>query len=201
MDRSEAERALLIIREVIQNTRDDLTAHNWGLIWIVHSFTNSIGSAFGALIDQRALPVYWYLLPLGILAAVNLVVVRLLMVRDQGVRSYVEWQVHGIWTTFVVFSLAAVAVLELAGAKPTLYGPVFAMGCGVSFALMGVVFHKRFFAIAVMFMAVMLVAAAWQPIQWYVIGAAWFVAMFVPGVIMHREKLRRQKHDGQTRIV
>ena len=201
MDRNEAERALSIIREVIQNTRDDLTAHNWGLIWIVHAFTNSTGSAFGALIDTKGLPVTWYLLPLGILAAVNLIVVRLLMVRDLGVRSFVEWQLHGIWITFIIFSLAAVLVLHLAGAKPTLYGPVFAMGCGMSFALMGVVFNKQFFAVAVLFMVVMLVAAAWQPIQWYVIGAAWFVAMFIPGVIMHREKLRRQKHGDQTRIV
>ncbi|MBI1903490.1 MAG: hypothetical protein HYS13_20495 [Planctomycetia bacterium] len=71
-------------------------------------------------------------------------------------------------------------MLHLAGAKPTLYGPVFAMGCGASFALMGVVFNKQFFGAAVLFMVVMLVAAAWQPIQWYVIGTAWFVACSSP---------------------
>ncbi len=36
------------------------------------------------LVDAKGLPVYWYLLPLGILAAANLIIVRLLATRDLG---------------------------------------------------------------------------------------------------------------------
>ena len=41
MDKDQAERALAIIRGVIDNTRDDLIARNWGVIWMTHSFINS----------------------------------------------------------------------------------------------------------------------------------------------------------------
>src|SRR5438552_19041947 len=40
VDRDQAEKTLRIIRDVIQSTHEDLVAHNWGLIWIVHSVTN-----------------------------------------------------------------------------------------------------------------------------------------------------------------
>lgn len=201
MDRHEAERALGIIRQVIQHTRDDLTDRNWGLIWIVHAFTNFVGAACGTFVDERQLPAIWYLLPLSILAAVNLLIVRLLVVRDKGVRSFVEWQLHGIWVTFIAFTVAVVPVLHLADAKPTLFGPLFAMGSGFGFAMNGVIFNRKFFYSAALFMAAMLAAAAWPAVQWWIIGACWWVALIVPGVSFHREKMRRRKDVDSTRIL
>jgi hypothetical protein len=200
VDREAAEKALGIIRQVIQNTRDDLVAHNWGLIWIVHSFTNLAGTACGTLIDRRELAVGWYLLPLGILAVVNIGIVQLLVERDRGVRSFVEWQVHGIWVTFIIFTIVGLAVLHLGGARPTLFGPLFAMTSGIGFAMMGVVFYRRFLIHAAIFLAVMPVAARWPEAQWWLIGAAWWCAMFFPGVSMFRERRARQATAG-TRIL
>ena len=48
MDKDEAEKTLRIIRAVIQSTHEDLVAHNWGLIWIVHSLTNAAAFAAAA---------------------------------------------------------------------------------------------------------------------------------------------------------
>jgi hypothetical protein len=201
VDREAAERALGIIRQVIQNTRDDLVAHNWGLIWIVHAFTNLAGTACGTLIDRRGLAVWWYLVPLGVLAVVNVVIVQLLVERDRGVRSYVEWQLHGIWVTFIIFTIVGVAVLHLAGAEPTLFGPLFAMTSGIGFAMMGVVFYRRFLIYAALFLALMPLAA-WMPsIQWWLIGAAWWCAMFIPGVAMFRERRARLRQSEGARIL
>lgn len=201
MDRLEAEKALGIIRQVIHNTRDDLIAHNWGLIWIIHSFTNFAGTACGTLIDRHKLPVYWYLVPLGVLAVVNIAVVQLLVARDRGVRSFVEWQIHGIWVTFIVFTVAAVPVLYWAGVQPTLFGPVFALTSGIGFAMMGVVFYRKFLACAALFLAVALAAVLWPEVQWWLIGLAWWSSMLIPGVAMFRERRRRQQVGGETRIL
>jgi hypothetical protein len=201
VDRVEAEKALGIIRQVIQNTRDDLIAHNWGLIWMIHSFTNFVGTACGTLIDRRGLPVYWYLVPLGVLAVVNIAIVQLLVTRDRGVRSFVEWQIHGIWVNFIIFTIAAVGVLYLGGARPTLFGPLFAMTSGIGFAMMGVVFYRKFLGFAALFLLLMPVAAQWPEVQWWLIGAAWWAAMFIPGLAMFRERKRRLAEGGDTRIL
>jgi hypothetical protein len=201
VDRREAEKALGIIRQVIQNTRDDLVAHNWGLIWIVHSFTDFAGTACGTLIDGHKLPVYWYLVPLGLLSVVNLTIVQLLVTRDRGVRSFVEWQIHGIWGTFMVFTIAAVAMLHIAGVQPTLFGPIFALTSGIGFSLMGVVFYRSFLGIAALFLVLTLVAAAAPQWQWWLIGLAWWLAMIIPGVLMFRERRRRMHVGGESQIL
>src|SRR5581483_11054889 len=123
VDRQEAERALEIIRRVVENTRDDLVARNWGLVWIVHAFTNAAAfAAVGLLVESRGMTVLWYLVPLAAVAAVDLVIMLLLTERDRGVKSFVELQLHGIWVTFIVFSAGAAVVLQLAG-PPTAARP------------------------------------------------------------------------------
>jgi hypothetical protein len=44
-------------------------------------------------------------------------------------------------------------------------------------------------------------AAALPAVQWWLIGAAWWLAMFIPGLTAHRERLRRQQNGQQTRIL
>lgn len=204
MDKQQAEQALSIIRGVIENTREDLVAHNWGLIWMVHAFTN--GAAFasiGLFAERLDRPIFWYLVPLAVVAAVDLAIVAALVDRDRGVRSFIEWQLHGIWTTFIVFSLAVAAILQLSGASPTLFGPLIAATSGIGFAMMGVVFSSRFLALAAAFLLVALVTPlpAVAAFQWYVIAAAWWVASFVPGVIMFRERKRRMRDERRTQIL
>jgi hypothetical protein len=202
VDKDQAEKTLRIIRDVIQRTHEDLVAHNWGLIWIVHSVTN--GAAFatiGVWAEAGELTLFWYLVPLAVVAAVNLLVIAFLMEKASGVRSFVEWQVNGIWTTFILFSLAGAAVLYLAN-QPKLFCPLMALNSGFGFAMMGVVFYRRFFYVAAIYLAAA-VACPWVgPVrQWYLLAALWWLAMFVPGVVLHREKLRRLADDRHPKIL
>src|SRR5947209_3156871 len=83
MNREEAERALGIIRKVIQNTREDLVAHNWGPIWMIHAFCNLAACLAGGYVESQGLGLFWYLVPLGLNAAVNILIVALLLKRYQ----------------------------------------------------------------------------------------------------------------------
>ena len=82
MNRDEAERALSVIRKVIQNTRDDLVEHNWGLIWMIHAFTNLAACLAGWYLDGQGVPVLWYLVPFAVVGAVDIVIVQFLVKRD-----------------------------------------------------------------------------------------------------------------------
>ena len=96
----EAERALSVIRQVIQNTREDLVAHNWGRVWMVQAFSNLAACLAGGTSRAGGRSS-------GICShcrGPRPVIVQLLRSRDQGVRSYVEWQIHGIWSSFIVFT-------------------------------------------------------------------------------------------------
>jgi hypothetical protein len=203
LNREEAEKALGIIRKVIQNTREDLVAHNWGQIWMIHAFTNAAGCLAGWYAESRGLSLFWYLLPLAVVALVDILIVLALVKRDQGVRSYVEWQIHGIWVTFIVFTLAGAAVLQISGASPRLFGPLFALTSGIGFAMMGVVFSRQFPS-AVAFLLVTLVSPCleeWPGLQWGLIGAAWWGAMFFPGLSMYREQRRRTRDEAAAQIL
>jgi hypothetical protein len=196
VNREEAERALTVIRKVIQNTRDDLVAHNWGLIWMVHAFTNLAACLAGWYLETQNCPALWYLGPFAVAGVVDIVVVQLLRQRDQGVRSYVEWQLHGIWCSFVVFTGAGALVLQVSGADPKLFGSVFALTSGFSFAMMGVVFSRQW-VFALLFLAVAAIAPLLPGAQWGLIGMTWWGAMFIPGLSMQLEK-RRRAQDGTT---
>ena len=201
VDREQAEKSLAIIRDVIENTRDDLIERNWGMIWIVHSFINFVVAVGGTWIDRNELSVFWYLVPLLAVTVLDIVTVLIFMSREQGVRSYVEWQLWGIWIAFLIFTVLAVFALHWTGTRPSLFGPIFAMNCGIAFAMMGVVFYRQFFFVGAMFAAVTLIVAAYPQYQWWVIGFAWWLAMFVPGVGAYRELKRRQNSGEQTRIL
>ena len=51
LKKDKAEKALAIIRDVIKNTRDDLVAHNWNVIWMIYAFVIFSGAATGTVID------------------------------------------------------------------------------------------------------------------------------------------------------
>src|SRR5260370_2391630 len=95
-----------------------------------------------------------YLAPSRLAGAVSLVFVALLVKRDQGVRSYVELQMHGIWWSFVLFTGTGALAMHLSGTSPRLFGALFALLTGFSFAMMGVVFSRQWlFALLLLFVA------------------------------------------------
>lgn len=204
MDRDQAEKALNIIRGVIENTKEDLVEHNWGKIWLLHSISNSIAFAsIGWAIEPRGLPIIWYLVPLAIAAVVNMTIILLCGDRDRGTRSYVEWQIHGIWGSFIVVTLVGAVVIYLTDSPPRLFGPLIALTSSYGFAMMGFVFYGRFVALAVVFLLLAIASAtnAFHHYQWYLLALGWGLAMFVPGLILYLERHRRAKSGRQARIL
>src|SRR5947209_19936818 len=165
-----------------------------------HSFGNLAACLAGWYVESRGLSIVWYLIPLAIAGAFNLVIVLLLGERDRGVRSYVEWQIHGIWITFIVFTAGFALVMHVAKVDPKVFGSVFAMTSGIGFAMMGVVFARQW-VFAFLFLAVMLAGPYLPGAQWGLIGLLWWAAMFLPGLSMHREKRRRAHDAATTRIL
>jgi hypothetical protein len=200
MNRAEADRALGIIRTVIQNTREDLVAHNWGLIWIIHSFINLAACVAGWIIESQDGTLFWYLVPLAVTAVLNISVVLVLVTRDRGVRSHVEWQIHGIWITFIIFTLAGAGALQLSGASPKLFGSIFAMTSGIGFAMMAVVFARQL-PYAIVMLVLTLVGPLMPGWQWLFIGVTWWCALFFTGLGMHRENQRRLQDGSGTKLL
>jgi hypothetical protein len=151
-------------------------------------------------VEREQRPILAYLVPLSIVAVVNLVIIAALIDRDRGVRSFVERQIHGIWMSFTVFGAVGVLVIELGDLPPASYGPILALTSGFAFAVMGVVFSVRFLATAVAFVVLALVSPAFVEVQWYLVATLWWVALMVPGITLHREKRRRRADDGRTEI-
>ena len=90
---------------------------------MIHAFTNLAAflTPLGLAIEPRGLPIYWYLVPLPPSSpAWTWPSSSCLVRRQDGVRSFVEWQLHGIWTTFIVFSALAAVLLYVAPASPRL---------------------------------------------------------------------------------
>ena len=67
--------------------------------------------------------------------------------------------------------------------------------------MMGIVFYRRFLVVAGLFLGVTLAAASLPDLQWWLIGAAWWLAMFIPGVDALRELGQRQQDEHQTDIL
>jgi hypothetical protein len=153
------------------------------------------------MIDRQELPVPWYLIPLSVVALIDILLVLFLTERDRGVRSFVEWQLWGIWVVFIVFILAGTAVLQLSGASSLLFCPLFAMTSGLSVAMMGIVFYRRFLIYAAMFVVVMVFATMVPSVQWWLVGVAWWCTMFIPGLSMYRERKGRQQESDDARIL
>lgn len=201
MDRDQAEKALSIIRGVIEHTRDDLVARNWGQIWMVLAFVNFAGAAGGIWLERRESAVLWYALAVGVGGLLNIVVVVLLVKRDQGVRSYVEWQLWAIWIAFVVFTLLALGVLHLTDTSPRIFGSVFAMNGGLAFTMMGIVFYRSFLWAGALFGVAAILTAMFREAQWLILGGAWWLATFIPGWLAFREQKKRERDVQRTQIL
>jgi hypothetical protein len=200
MQREQADRALEIIRGVIQNTREDLVEHNWGVIWMIHAFLNLAACLCGWYIQTQKLIVLWYLVPFAVAGGLNMVLVMFLVKKDQGVKSYVEWQIHGVWTTFALFTLAGALAIYSSGAPPDIFGWMFSMTSGIGFAMMGVFFSRQLpYAGALLVLTV--IGPFLGPWLWVSMGVVWWCGLFITGLGMHRERARRRASGQQSAIL
>ncbi|MFT3924124.1 MAG: hypothetical protein QM778_16430 [Myxococcales bacterium] len=202
MDQTEADRALAIIRQVVDHTRDDLVAQNWGLLWIIHAFTNF--TAFlvnGFWVEPGGFPARFYLLPLGVSAFVNVVAILLLLPRDRGARSFVEAQMNGIWLSFIGVTALAALAIDTAGLPPSAFFFVITSGSATGFAAMGVVFQRRYFAATAAFCIVLLLGGPLAAQRWTALGAVWWSVLFGVGLSMHRARAARRQSPEIARIL
>jgi len=200
LDQDQAEEALSLIRKVVDETRDDLVAQNWGLLWMLHAFVNLTAFVVvGVVVVPRDLPVWWQLVPMAAAGAIDGVLVLLLADRDRGIRSFVEAQMHGVWTTFIVATGLANLALHFGGADPDLFVLVVTLTSGIGFATMGVLFHARFFGVAAVFALALLTSPLLgAAVSWVVLGAVWGLTLFSSGLLMHRARSRR---TGTARLL
>ncbi len=198
VDERRAEEALSLIRRVVEQTRDDLVEQNWGLLWMIHAVVNFVGFAsVGLVMVPRGGSVVWQLGPLAAAGFVDGVLVLLLARRDRGIRSFIEMQMHGVWTTFIVANLIANLALAQWGLDPAFTDAAFlvvmTLTTAIGFASMGVLFTPRFYGVAAVFAALLFVhPAVGVGLGWVLLGAVWFVSLFASGWLMHRAGLRRQ---------
>ncbi len=202
MDRREAERALAIIRGVVEHTRDDLVAQNWGALWMIHAFTNLAAFvADGLFVEPRGLAARWFLAPLAVAAAVNLLAMLALLPRDRGARSFVELQMNGIWLSFIGLTALGAFGIDLAGLPPGAFFVVIAAGSATGFATMGFLFHKRFFVATAAFAVVMVLGGPLGGARYLALGAVWWATLFVLGLGMHRARRARGAEPAAARIL
>jgi hypothetical protein len=204
MNREEANEALQLIRRVVTQARDDSALQNWGVIWILHAFTNG-GGFLGThvLYQQGHRTPGPYLLLWAAIVPLNLVAIFWLQRKEAaGVRSFIERQVWSIWTTCMGGMVLVALVNWLLGLE-VLFMP--AVGCiliSVSFSVMGALMGRAWYAAAVVYALAALVLARLPQQGFAALAALWFLTQLTGGLLLHRARRKRLAVGGvQARLV
>jgi hypothetical protein len=194
MNRDQALEALELLRRVVREARDDTVLQNWGLIWMVHAFTNATGFiATGWLLEHgvRTPPVF--VLLWSAVTGTNLATVALLRRRRAGARSFVETQLWAIWTAFVLAVSVCAFVNYFMGLDTLFLGPVIAVLAAVAYASMGSLMGAQWYGVGALYLVTALVMTLQPRFQFYVLGAVWGPTMFTIGWLLHRARRRREQ--------
>lgn len=204
MNREEAAEALQLIRRVVTQARDDSALQNWGLVWILHAFTNG-GGFLGThwLFLQGYRQPGPYALLWGAIIPLNLISIFWLQRRETaGVRSFIERQVWSIWSTCMA-GLVLVGLVNWMVGLELLFTP--AVGCvliAMAFSMMGALMGRGWYAAAAVY-ALAALGLARMP-QWGFagLGALWFVTQLLGGALLLRARRRRMAAGSpQARLV
>jgi hypothetical protein len=204
MNREEAAEALQLIRRVVTQARDDSALQNWGLIWILHAFTNGggfLGTHWLYLQGHRG-PGPYALLWGGIIP-LNLISIFFLQRREAaGVRSFIERQVWSIWTTCMA-GLMLVALANWVMGLEVLFAP--AAGCvliAMAFSVMGALMGRGWYVAAAVYALAALAVARVPEVGFAVLGGLWFVTQLTGGLLLLRARRRRLAAGSpQARLV
>jgi len=191
VDREEAQRALAVLRRVVDQAKDDTALQNWGLIWLVQGFLNGAGfiGTHVLLANGYERPLPFVLLWSAIIGAD--LVCRLLLRRGRaGVRSFVESQLWAIWVSFIG-AVSLVAVLNHAmGLRTFFLGPVIGALMAMSFAIMASQVGWRWLGVSAMFAVTSIVMALLPDAQFVILGVVWGVAQSGTGLLLDRARRR-----------
>ena len=202
MDRAEAVEALELLRRVVGQARDDTTLQNWGVIWMVHAFTNAFGFVATNVLLWRGHEAWWRFASLWtVILAVNVGSIFLLKAHRAGTWTFFEKMIWLIWLTFVGSVALTGVVNVLGGFRVLQLGPMIAVLAAGAFALMGGLMGRRWFVGSALFTATALAMALWPTWQFVVLGLVWGFTQLVAGVVLHRERKRRLAAGAPARLV
>lgn len=202
MDRKEAVEALELLRRVVGQARDDTTLQNWGVIWMVHAFTNGTGFILTNVLVWRGYESPWPYAGLWmIILAVNLSGIFVLKAQPAGAWTFFESMIWLIWMTFIGAVMLTGVVNHLAGYRVMQLGPIIAVLSASAFSMMGGMMGKRWFIGAGLFAAVALGMAAFPHVQFVLLGVTWGVVQLVAGIVLHRERRHRLAAGASARLV
>jgi hypothetical protein len=204
MNREEATQALELLRRVVSQARDDTALQNWGVIWMLHAFTNGGGFAVTDwLWAQGHRGPGPYALLWTVLVGFNFASIFYLK-RGQtaGVRSFIERQIWSIWSTFIG-AMVLVALLNYLLGLDRLFMP--AVACvlfATAFSMMGALMGRIWYAVAVCFALAALGMTRVQEHVFTLLGALWFLAQFGGGLGLHLARRKRLAAGGsEARLV
>ncbi|KFE62440.1 hypothetical protein [Hyalangium minutum] len=204
MNREEAAEALQLLRRVVTQARDDTALQNWGVIWILHAFTNGGGFLGTHLLFQQGYRTPGpFILLWALVIPLNLVTIFWLQRKEAaGVRSFIERQVWSIWTT-CMGGMVLVALANWMMGLDLLFMP--SVGCiliAMSFSVMGALMGRAWYAAAVIYALAALGLARMPEVGFGVLGGMWFITQLTGGLLLHRARRKRLATGGvQARLV
>ncbi|MDY7230066.1 hypothetical protein [Hyalangium rubrum] len=204
MNREEAAEALQLIRRVVSQARDDTALQNWGVIWMIHAFTNGGGFlATHALYAQGYRSPGPYALLWSAIVPLNLISIFWLRRREAaGVRTFIERQVWSIWTTCMAAHVLVALCNWLLGLEVLFMPSVACVLIAMAFSVMGAIMGRAWYAAAAVFVLSALVLARVPHLGFAVLGALWFVTQFIGGLLLHRARRKRLAAGGaEVRLV
>jgi hypothetical protein len=192
MDREEATRALELLRTVVSQARDDTALQNWGVIWIVHAFTNGLAFSSTQWLLWRGEARRWPFVALwSAVIVVNIGLIFALKARRTGAKTFIENQIWSIWLSFIGATMLLAVVNDLMGLKLLALGPVISILSAFGFSMMGAIMGRRWYLGTLIFGAASLAMAWWPRAQYLMLGAVWCAAQLIGGVWLELDKRRR----------
>ena len=202
MDRTQAVEALELLRRVVGQARDDTTLQNWGLIWMLHGFTNGLGFVGTNILMWRGYHSPWpYVMLWAVILPVNMAAIFLLKSRQAGAWTFFESMIWLIWMTFIGAALLATVANYLLGFSIVQLGPVVAVLSASAFSMMGGMMGKKWFLGAALFAVAAVAMAARPRWQFVILGATWSLVQFVAGATLHGQRKRRLAAGPEARLV
>jgi hypothetical protein len=202
MDRTQAVEALELLRRVVGQARDDTTLQNWGVIWMLHGFTNGLGFVGTNILMWRGHETPWpYVMLWGVILPVNMTSIFLLKSRQAGAWTFFESMIWLIWTTFIGAALVATVANYLLGFSIAQLGPVVAVLSAYAFAMMGGMMGKRWFLGAAVFAVAAALMGGFPRWGFIILGTAWGIVQFVAGATLHAQRKRRLATGAEARLV
>jgi hypothetical protein len=202
MDREQAVEALALLRRVVGQARDDTTLQNWGVIWMLHGFTNGVGFVGTNILMWRGHESPWpYVMLWAVILPVNMASIFLLKSNQAGAWTFFESMIWLIWTTFTGVALVATVANYLAGFRIDQLGLIVAVLSAYAFSMMGGMMGKKWFLGAGVFAAAALAMGVFPRWQFVILGVAWAIVQFVAGTVLHRQRKRRLAAGAEARLV